>query len=234
MKTSLSTRIVENRVHFDNSIFAISQLQEKEVARVDDLMSTMKVVQEQLQIAFKRASNSELISKQNEKEVQRFEQTKFSIAEQTTYAEKTRQTLDHLTNKIDDVFNRGVKTDIYLDKYLPYNNFVQFIEILHVALEKQHLEKIEDYENAKLQNYLAEILLDMGRHKNANGQTFDHKKVLVPHSDKEKPVDCECGQSDFKAVLFKQVKLSSRNAKVLRKIQDRRQMIFQDKLVYNP
>ena len=74
----------------------------------------------------------------------------FSVSEQSTYAEKTRQTLDHLTNKIDDVYNRSVKTDIYLDKYLPYNNFVQFIEVLHVALEKQNLKKIEDYENAKL------------------------------------------------------------------------------------
>ena len=73
MKTSLSTRIVENRVHFDNSNFAISQLQENEVGRVDDLMGAMKTVQEQLEIAFKRASNSELISKQNEKEVLRFE-----------------------------------------------------------------------------------------------------------------------------------------------------------------
>ena len=74
----------------------------------------------------------------------------FSVSEQSTYAEKTRQTLDHLTNKIDDVYNRSVKTDIYLDKYLPYNNFVQFIEVLHVALEKHNLKKIEDYENAKL------------------------------------------------------------------------------------
>ena len=73
MKTSLSTRIVENRVHFDNSNFAISQLQENEVGRVDDLMGAMKTVQEQLEIAFNRASNSELISKQNEKEVLRFE-----------------------------------------------------------------------------------------------------------------------------------------------------------------
>ena len=58
--------------------------------------------------------------------------------------------MDHLTNKIDDVYNRSVKTDIYLDKYMPYNNFVQFVEVLHVALEKENLKKIEDYENAKL------------------------------------------------------------------------------------
>jgi len=56
-----------------------------------------------------------------------------------------------------------VSNDVYLDKYQPYNTFVQFCEILHVALDKKNLRKLQDFENAKLQNFLAEILVDMGR-----------------------------------------------------------------------
>lgn len=90
--------------------------------------------------------------------------------------------------------------------------------MLHVALEKSQLDKLRDYEQAKLQNYLADILLDMGRHKNANGASFDHKKLRVPHSTKEKPVTCDCGQKEFKHILQRQVKLSDRNTKVIRRI----------------
>lgn len=68
-----------------------------------------------------------------------------------------------MQRKLDDLYNRMIKTDTYLEKYLPYNSFVQLSEVLHVALERKHLKKLEDYENAKLQNYLADILLDMGR-----------------------------------------------------------------------
>ena len=35
------------------------------------------------------------------------------------------------------------------------------IETLHVCLETKQIEKIKDYESAKLQNYLADILLDL-------------------------------------------------------------------------
>ena len=70
----------------------------------------------------------------------------------------------------------------------------------------------------------------MGRDK----VPFDKKKVMIPNSDKEKPVDCECGLSDFKQILHKQVKFSNRNSKVLKKVQERRQVIFQDKLVHSP
>ena len=174
-KKTLSTRILENRVQFENTSYKLTQLQEKEVVRVDDLEIAMKNVQEQLEIALKSASKAELISKQNQKEVQKFEQTKFSVTEQAVYADQMRQTIEHLTHKIDDVYNRSVSTDLYLEKYLPYNTFVQMSEVLHVALDAEHLKKIANYENAKLQNYLADILLDMGRHKDANnGATLDH------------------------------------------------------------
>ena len=111
------------------------------------------------------------------------------------------------------MFNRLSTSDIYLEKYLPYNNFVQYCEILHVALEKPQLKKLEDYEAAKYQNYLAEILLDMGR----ADLKFDKKKTKVPTHD------CECsGLSDFRQILSKQVKLTDRSSKVLRKVQGRR------------
>ena len=31
---------------------------------------------------------------------------------------------DYITNKVHDTFNRMIETEIYLDKYLPYNCFV--------------------------------------------------------------------------------------------------------------
>ena len=79
-----------------------------------------------------------------------------------------------------------VETEIYLDKYQPYNSFVQFIELLHVALEKEQLKKLEDFENAKIQNFMAEILLEMG-HQNLN---FDKSKTAAPPGEDKKD---ECG-----------------------------------------
>ncbi len=88
------------------------------------------------------------------------------------------------------MFNRLTETEVYLDKYLPYNSFVQLSEVLHVALEPKNLTKLEDYENAKLQNFLAEILLDIGR----RNREFDKQNIMVPPSDpaREKPMDCDC------------------------------------------
>ena len=54
-------------------------------------------------------------------------------------------------------------TDIYLEKYLPYNTFVKFIEVLNIALDIDQVKRLENYVAVSLQNYLAEILLDMGR-----------------------------------------------------------------------
>ena len=89
--------------------------------------------------------------------------------------------------------------EIYLEKYLPYNTFVQFCEIIHVALKPKQVKLLEDYEKSKMQNYLAEILLDMGRAP----ENIDRKKIEVPFQNKPKPLDCECDQKDFKNILSK-------------------------------
>ncbi len=121
---------------------------------------------------------------------QKFDWQKLSVSDHDEYAKKRLDVTDKLSNKIDDVFNRLTETEVYLDKYLPYNSFVQLSEVLHVALEPKNLKKLEDYENAKLQNFLAEILLDIGR-RNAD---FDKQNIMVPPPDpqKEKPMDCDC------------------------------------------
>ena len=82
--------MLENRVQFENTTYKITSLQEKEVVRVDDLEVAMKSVQEQLELALKSASKAELISKQNQKEVQKFEQSKFSVTQQAVYADQMR------------------------------------------------------------------------------------------------------------------------------------------------
>ena len=104
--------------------------------------------------------------------------------------------------------------------------------MLHTCLEPDQLQKMQDYEEAKIQNFLAEILLDMGR----MNQEFDKQGTLIPPGDfkKPKPDDCECTLKDFKHILKKQVKLTNKNMKVLRKVQDRRHLIFRDALAHNP
>ena len=44
--------------------------------------------------------------------------------------------MQHLSIGGEDIFNRLIATDNYLDKYLPYNMFTQLFEILHIALPK--------------------------------------------------------------------------------------------------
>ena len=129
---------------------------------------------------------------------------------------KDMQTItEKLGRKIKDTFNRMISTDIYLDNYLPYNTFVMFCEVLHVALDKKSLLKLQDYENAKLQNYLAEILVSMGR----KPEEFDKTRVSLPSTHSQnKPFDCNCNLSHFKSILSKQVKLSSRSTKVIKRV----------------
>ena len=125
-------------------------------------------------------------------------------------------------HKIDDVYNQLVTSDIYLEKYLPYNNFCQLSEVLHVALEKEQLAKIADYEKTKLQNYLADILMDRGR----INRSFDKKPVSMPPETRPKPHYCDCTLKDFENILDKQVKLSKRSTRVIKGINDRRQTLF--------
>ena len=72
--------------------------------------------------------------------------------------------MQELTKRDQDIFNRLIATDNYLSKYLPYNMFTQLLEIMHVALTEEQLKRLQNYESAKLQTYLADILLDLGRH----------------------------------------------------------------------
>lgn len=94
--------------------------------------------------------------------VEKINQEKVFIIDHETFKENIIKQNDYLIKKIEDTYNRMVETEIYLDKYLPYNTFVQFMEVMHVSLEKNQLKKLTDFESAKLQNFLAEILLDMG------------------------------------------------------------------------
>ena len=65
----------------------------------------------------------------------------------------------------EDIFNRLIATDNYLDKYLPYNTFTQICETFHMVISKDQAKLLEDYESAKMQNYLVDILQDLGRHE---------------------------------------------------------------------
>ena len=88
--------------------------------------------------------------------------------------------------------------------------FTQLVEIMHIALPEEQLKLMEDYENAKLQNSLADILIDKGRHAEK-----DKTEVAVPPDlnrvKGRKAKDCKCNMQDFSEVLNKQVKLTKRN-----------------------
>ena len=110
-------------------------------------------------------------------------------------------------------------TDTYLDKYLPYNNFVQLFEILHMALPEETMREVEDYESCKVQNYLADILVDLGRN---SSHSSERTAISVPpdrnRAKGKRAEDCKCNLDDFRDILNKQIKLSARNEKVMQKI----------------
>ena len=111
----------------------------------------------------KQCSRAEEVSSKAKSECARLDAQKVSLTEHTTFRNEIVKHNDYMANKLDDTFNRMIDTEIYLDKYQPYNSFVQFTEVLHVTLSKKYLKKLEDFENVKLQNFLADILLDMGQ-----------------------------------------------------------------------
>ena len=75
--------------------------------------------------------------------------------------------------------------------------FTSLTEILHIALPDEQLKLLEDYESAKLQNYLGDILLDIGKHSQITGKSnisipFDKNRIKGGKADK-----CECNMKDF-------------------------------------
>ena len=56
--------------------------------------------------------------------VEKFDQLKLSVLDHNVYKSEVLETSNHLSRKIDDIYNRMVANDVYLDKYLPYNTFV--------------------------------------------------------------------------------------------------------------
>jgi len=56
--------------------------------------------------------------------VEKFDQLKLSVLDHNVYKSELLETSNRLSRKIDDIYNRMVANDVYLDKYLPYNTFV--------------------------------------------------------------------------------------------------------------
>mmetsp|Transcript_24441 Transcript_24441/g.37900 ORF Transcript_24441/g.37900 Transcript_24441/m.37900 type:complete len:130 (+) Transcript_24441:1137-1526(+) len=72
-------------------------------------------------------------------------------------------------NSIEDVNNKIEATDNYLARYLPFNNFCTTMDItknmMHgfLKLHPEQREKMEQYEQAKLEDLYSAILFDDGR-----------------------------------------------------------------------
>ena len=66
-------------------------------------------------------------------------------SEHESAIEQVEGKIKNLNNCVDDIYNRYVATDIYLEKYLPYNTFVKFIEVLNIALDIDQVKRLENY-----------------------------------------------------------------------------------------
>jgi hypothetical protein len=58
--------------------------------------------------------------------------------------------MEKLNKSFRDLFNRVLDAENYMEKYLPYNMFVQYCELLHCALDPASIKKFRDYERAKV------------------------------------------------------------------------------------
>ena len=67
---------------------------------------------------------TELIALKSKIDLDRFETLKMSVEKHNEFRDDICKHNAYICNKIEDVFNRLVETEIYLDKYLPYNTFV--------------------------------------------------------------------------------------------------------------
>jgi hypothetical protein len=63
---------------------------------------------------------------------------------------------------ISDVFNSLKNTDNYLEKYQPFNWFVQMFDVLRIVLDYPTMGKIKEFEQYKLKEMYDTILTDKG------------------------------------------------------------------------
>lgn len=115
--------------------------------------------------------------------------------------------IEKVKNGFKDILNRLVDNETYMEKYLPYNLFVQYTELLHFALDDKTVRKFRDYEKAKTQIYLATIIQDFNARK-------DKRWVENPPMVR----NCDCALGSFKNILYKATKLNERNRQVLTQI----------------
>ena len=108
--------------------------------------------------------------------------------------------LEKMNRGFKDLLNRMLRTEDYIDKYLPYNMFTQYCELLHCALDPMAIKKFRDYERAKTQIYLAAIIQDMS-----------NKRDLTAVNNPPNVKDCDCALGNFKNILFKTTRLTQRN-----------------------
>lgn len=108
--------------------------------------------------------------------------------------------MQKLKNGFKDMLNRLVDNENYMEKYLPYNMFVQYCELLHCALDPVTVKKFRDYEKAKLQIYTSVIIQDFRERRD---------KRWVDNPPKVKT--CDCAMGAFKNILYKATTLNERN-----------------------
>lgn len=193
-------RVNKNWENCQNFQHSLNQSFDRQQLRLEQFQRENTKMTKEIETTLHRVTKTETIAKNNKIMVEKFDTLKIAVPDFNEYKKAMEERTGQLDRRIGDTFNRMVTTDIYLDKYLPYNTFVMFCEVLHVALDKKALLKLEDYENAKLQNFLAEILLNMGR----KPDEFDKDRVNMPSTHHvNKPYDCDCNLSHFKNILHK-------------------------------
>lgn len=69
---------------------------------------------------------------------------------------------------LEDVSNKQISIENYLHKYLPYNNFVSYMEVMHVLTDALGMKKLREYEKLKLKAFYLQMLADDGVAQNLN------------------------------------------------------------------
>ena len=126
--------------------------------------------------------------------------------ENAVFEEMTKQVMASVQKsliKIQDVDHRLIKTDNYISRYLPFNNFCQIIEAckvtqLKLSKDTELRERIDNFEKFKMTELYQPILSDDGRPPNM----FQKTMMMVDRKQIDETIN-------------KEVRLKSKNLRIM-------------------
>ena len=77
-------------------------------------------------------------------------------------ADKTRDKVKEIDFGLEDLNNRQIATDNYLEKYEPIVLLDMMIEAISTIMDKKKVERLEEYKKAKHKSLLDKVTSDNG------------------------------------------------------------------------